>query len=99
MPYFAYKIHPYRENFVNNATDAEMEIVSQHFEYLKDLLGKKELLMAGRTNEGEFGIAIFDCTDELRAKEITENDPAVKQGIFIAEVYPFSLALYRNLEK
>ena len=99
MPYFAYKIRPYRDNFVESATEDEIKIVSEHFEYLKDLLEKKELLMAGRTSGGEFGIAIFECHDQARAKEITDNDPAIKNGIFIAEVYPFSIALYRNLEK
>ena len=97
MPHFAYKISPCRENFVNSATEAEKKIVGRHFEYLKELMEKKELLMAGRTAKGEFGIAIFECTAE-RAREITDNDPAIKQGIFIAELYPFSLALYRNLE-
>lgn len=97
MPYYSYVIKPYREDFVGNATEEEAAIVGEHFEYLKNLLGTKELVMAGRTDMGEFGIAIFECEDEAHAIRLAENDPAISKGIFIAQIYPFHIALFRNI--
>jgi uncharacterized protein YciI len=97
MPHFSYLIKPYRENFVGTVTNSEAEVISEHFAYLQELLAKKELVMAGRTHGAEFGIAIFECADIERAKEISANDPAVKAGVFIAEVFPFSIALWRDM--
>ena len=98
MPYYSYVIKPYRENFVDTITDEESRIVSEHFEYLKRLLETKELIMAGRTDKGEFGIAIFECDDEQHARRLTENDPAIKSGVFIPKLYRFHIALFRDIK-
>jgi uncharacterized protein YciI len=98
MPYFSYLIKPYREDFVGSATDEEAAIVGKHFEYLQSLLEQKVLVMAGRTDMGEFGIGIFECESIEKMREISANDPAVKNGVFIAEVYPFHIALWRDIK-
>lgn len=97
MPYFVYVIKPSRENFIDTITEEESAIVGEHFDYLKDLLDRKILYLAGRTAGAEFGIGIFDCDSEEVFKSIAEKDPAVVKKVFTAEYYPFSLALYRNL--
>jgi len=98
MPHFIYVVKPPRENFPETITDEEAKIISEHFYYLKDLLEKKVVFFVGRTSGGDFGICVMECESLEKAKEITANDPAVKNGIFSAETYPFDLALYRNLD-
>jgi len=82
-------------------TEKDIEIVSVHFNYLKDLLAKEILFLAGRTvhepmTEKDFGIAILEVDSEEEARTIMENDPAVKGGIMTAELSEFSLALFKN---
>jgi uncharacterized protein YciI len=58
------------------------------------------VLLAGRTsttNTGSFGIIVFSAADDTAARAIMENDPAVKEGVFKAELYPFRVALMHTL--
>ena len=96
--YFAYKIVPYRPNFASSATDEEKLIDGKHFNYLKSLLEKNILVHAGRTDKGEFGLAIFECGTMEEAQTLTKNDPAVKAGIFIPEVFEYYVALNRGIK-
>ena len=43
----------------------------------------------------DMGIAILETDTMEEAAEIMTNDPAVKGGIMSAELFEFSLALYR----
>jgi len=97
--YFAYKIVPYRPNFAGTATDEEKLVVGKHFNYLKELLEKNILVHAGRTDGGDFGLAIFECGSMEEAQELTKNDPAVKAGIFIPEVFEYYVALHRDVKE
>lgn len=76
-------------------TDADNEIVERHFSVLQDLQKQGKLILAGRTThdgEDSFGIVILKG-DEREARVIMENDPAVKEGIMTAELYPYRVAL------
>lgn len=98
MPHFIYVVKPPRDNFPETITDEEAKIVSEHFYYLKNLLEQKVVIFAGRTSGGDFGICVFECESMEKADAITANDPAIMNGIFSAETFPFELALYRNPE-
>ncbi len=87
---------PVRETFLEDATPEELEIVERHFEYLKDLLGKDRLILAGRCQDGPPGIVVFEAEDTGAACVVMENDPAVKAGVFTAELRPYSVALMRE---
>jgi uncharacterized protein YciI len=81
------------------ATPEEEEIVGRHFAYLKDLTEKGVMILMGRTqnnDESTFGIAIFEAEDEAAARTIMEHDPAVKNGIMTATLYPYKVALMRK---
>ena len=84
---------PPRDGFAENATPEESAKVMEHFEYLKQLHAKKIVLMAGRTEDARFGIALPKTETEQEAQEILDNDPAVKAKVFTADLLPFSLAL------
>lgn len=93
ISHFIYIIKPHKENFAERATPEENEIMSKHFVYLKDLMEKGLLVLAGPETSGKFGIAIFKADSLEHAKELTANDPAVKNGIVTAEIYPFKISL------
>ncbi|WP_113929073.1 YciI family protein [Bacillus sp. P14.5] len=85
-----------------NWTDKENETVARHFRYLSRLLDEKALVMAGKTKGLEpstFGIVIFEAETEEEAQSIMNQDPAVKEGIMTAELFPFQVALMQDLRQ
>ena len=81
--YFCYKLNLSPRLYNDDDwTEKDIEIVGIHFNYLKDLLEKKILFMAGRTvhnpmTEKDFGIAILEVDTEEEASSIMKNDPAI----------------------
>lgn len=83
-----------------NWTEEESQTVGVHFNYLKNMMEAGKLVLAGRTvnmpmTDKDMGIAILETDTMEEAAEIMANDPAVKSGIMTAELFEFSLALYR----
>ncbi len=77
-------------------TDAEAQCVGRHFHYLKDLTEQGVMILVGRSlndDEHTIGIAVFRAGTEDAAREIMQNDPAVKEGVMSAELMPFKVAL------
>ena len=72
------------------------EIVNQHFNYLKDLLEKGVLVMAGRFLDVLFGLAMIEVNSRDEAISIMQNDPAVKANVFHAELNQWRIALRRE---
>jgi uncharacterized protein YciI len=99
-PQYLYKIQPTRPEMLSaGPTEQEADIVSQHFNYLKDLQEKGVVLLAGRTlntDESSFGIIIFEADTEEAAQTIVDNDPAVHQGVMHAELFPYRIALMKG---
>ena len=93
---YVYVVKPPRATFVDDATEAETATVSRHFSYVEDLVASGIGVLVGRTEAGEFGIVIFEAVDDGEAKEIADNDPAVKEGLFTVELFPFRIALQRS---
>jgi uncharacterized protein YciI len=98
MPQFLYKLEPTRPGMlVEGPTAREAEIVGAHFNYLQGLTGQGIVLMAGRTltrDERTFGIVVFVAESEARAAEIMAGDPAVRDGVMRAELFPYQVALW-----
>ena len=87
------------EMLTEGSTPEEDAVVSRHFAYLKDLTEKGVMILMGRTqnaDESTFGIAIFEAENEIAAKKIMENDPAVAEGVMTATLYPYKIALMRK---
>ena len=70
------------------------EKISEHFRYLQSLLKDGILTMAGRFSEVLIGLVMIETDSREAAHEIMKNDPAVKAGIFHAELYPWNIALH-----
>ncbi len=97
---FLYIIRPTRPAMLaEGSTEREAAIVSQHFNYLKDLTQKGIVLLAGRTlntDESSFGIIIFEADSEEAAQALVAGDPAVQQGVMHAELFPYRVALMQG---
>ncbi len=96
MRHFLYRIQPTRVDMLVQSTPEEDTIVEQHFGYLQDLTRQGVVLHAGRTlitGEASFGIIIFVAEDEAAARALVHNDPAVRQGVMRAELFPYRVAL------
>lgn len=96
MNEYIYFVTPVRETFLDDATSEELEVVEHHFEYLKDLLAKGQVILAGRCQDGPNGIVVFEAESDAAARELMENDPAVKACVFTAELHPYRVALLRG---
>ena len=78
------------------ATPEEGVLVSQHFNHLKALVESGVVILAGRTlntDTSSFGIVIFNADSEDAARALMNDDPAVRGGIFSAELFPYRVAL------
>ena len=85
----------------SNWTDVENKIVEEHFDQLKSLLGEGKLVLAGRTLNADstgFGIVILEVESEEEARKLMNSDPAVREGIMTAELFPYRVALIRSAE-
>jgi uncharacterized protein YciI len=98
MEHFIYRITPTRLGMLTDGpTERESAIAEQHFDYLQRLTEAGTVLMAGRTlnaDERTFGIVVFAAASPEQAAEVVENDPAMRQGIMRAELFPYRIALW-----
>lgn len=80
-------------------TEQDHQVVSRHFDALQRLLAEGRLILAGRTlGEGEncFGLVILEAQSTEEARQLMESDPAVREGIMTAILYPYRVALLRG---
>src|SRR6266436_636535 len=94
---YLYKIQPTRlEMLTQGPTADEATLVAQHFAYLQGLAAQGIVVLAGRTlnaDERAFGIVVFRAASEETARDVMNNDPAVKNGVMRAELYPYRIAV------
>jgi len=98
---YLYKIQPIRDGMLKTgATEEEKRIVGEHFSYLQELIGKGGVLVvAGRTlntDNSSFGIDAFRASSDDEARGIMLEDPAVKNMVFRAELYPYRISLLKE---
>jgi len=94
---FLYKLVPTRADMLSDGlTDRENEVVAEHFAYLSELVARGVVRLAGRTtntDSSSFGIVILEAADEEAARRIMFADPAVKENVLAARLFPFRIAL------
>lgn len=96
MPQFLYRIRPARPGFLSAPTPAEIGLVEEHFRYLQELVRRNVVLLAGRTlneDSSTFGIVLFEAPSEVDARAVMQEDPAVRAGVFSAELFPYQITL------
>jgi len=93
---YLYRVQPTRPGFLIESTPEEDGIVGDHFRYLESLAQRDTVLLAGRTlntDETSFGIVVFVAESEDDARRIVDADPAVRAGVFRADLFPYRIAL------
>ncbi len=96
---FIYIVKPTRLAMLSEGpTEKESAILSQHAAYVKELSMQGVVELAGRTqnaDETTFGLVIFKAESQDAAQQIMLEDPAVRQGVMKASLYPYQVA-YRS---
>jgi len=78
-------------------TAAEAATTKAHFDYLQALTRRGVVHLAARTltaDETTFGIVILSVESEDEARRIVREDPAVRDGVMHAELFPCRVALW-----
>ncbi|MDD1669144.1 MAG: YciI family protein [Methanomicrobiales archaeon] len=86
---FIETLRPKRENFIATMTPEEKAVMGEHFAYNRRLFEEGKILFGGAATDGAIGIICLRVGSEREAREIFENDPAVKEGIGYPELHPF----------
>jgi uncharacterized protein len=90
MRYFLYKLIPPRPTFPEDMTDAEGELMQEHFNYWKNLVDRRIAIVYGPVSDpkGVYGIAIIETEDGTSVHDIRINDPAIKHNVgFKSEIH------------
>lgn len=95
--YALVRLTPGRPRLLETMTPAEREIVEQHFEYLLALRDRDIVVHAGRTTDPTrlWGIVVMRAS-EPEARRLMSEDPAIRAGIHVSEVFPYSIAIDRK---
>lgn len=100
MQEFLYKLQLVRGDMLQTGpTEHERAVVAEHFAYLQDLTAKGTIILVGRTlntDENAMGLAIFRAESEVEASRIMNSDPAVKNNVMTATLYPFKIVLHEK---
>ena len=100
MAQYLYKLTASRVGMLTSGPDErEATALAAHTEYLQGLLQGGTAILFGRTqttDESTFGLVIFDADTTVEARTVMENDPCVRTGVMVAELYPFSVAGLRG---
>lgn len=81
-----------------NWVKADEAVVGQHFQRLVKYKQEGIVILAGRTqyetnNPDMMGLVIFPAKDKKEALQFMMDDPAVKNGIMLAKVHPYAIAI------
>lgn len=82
-----------REGWPENMTPDEERIMSEHYQYLLDLVAKKKIFLAGPVLDPVFGLIVLRASTEQEAREIMDNEPSVVQGVHTYELHPMRVSL------
>ena len=96
MPHYLYLIHPLRDEFFGQPTEAEEAAMAAHFDYLKQGTQAGTVLLAGPCLDDTFGLVVFQAADDDAARAFMYNDPSVQANVMMAELHPFRVSLMGN---
>lgn len=75
-----------RPTWPEDMTAAEDKVMTEHFHYLKELVRKKKVLMAGPVFDFKFGLIVLDVVNREEAENIISADPSVVAGLHTYEI-------------
>ncbi len=97
---WCYLIRPARADLLETATADEGAKMGEHFAYLKSETAKGNVIFAGPClDDTHLGIVLFYADSPVSATAFMEADPAVKAGVFTADVHPIAPSLIRERDR
>jgi len=94
MPEYLYLIHPFRNDFFEQASPEDDVVMEEHFQYLKKATEAGIVLLAGPCLDQTFGIIVFRAENDELARTFMLNDPSVKKNVMMAELHPLHISLH-----
>ena len=82
-----------RQGWPDNMTSDEERIMTEHYEYLKNLTAQGKVLMAGPVLNDVFGLIVLEVNSKEEANSILEIEPSIVQGIHTYEIAPMKASL------
>lgn len=82
-----------REGWPENMTPEEEKVMTDHFYYLKDLVKKKKVYLAGPVFDPVFGLIILSVDSEAEARELMDKEPSVAAGVHTYEMHEMRASL------
>jgi len=65
--------------------------LKEHFKYMLSLYTEGTIKFAGPFMDDSGGAVVFEAENENDAKAVVAGDPAVRSGVFVAELHPWGL--------
>jgi uncharacterized protein YciI len=75
---------------------ASQQPLKEHGQYLLSLYEKGTLKSGGPFMDDRGGAAVIEAADVTAAEQIIDQDPAVKNRIFLYELHPWGLVRWDN---
>lgn len=97
MNQYLYTVEATRIGMLQETNEEEKAVLPDHNAYVHQLIADKIVYFAGATTNRDsqhFGIVFFQAEDEDAAREIMQNDPAVKNRIMRGCLYPHRMSLW-----
>ena len=89
------ELHGTRDGWPDNMTPKEEQIMSEHYQYIKDLTLKGKVLMAGPVS-GKFGMIVLAAYSAEEARGIMDNEPSVVAGVHSYTMSQMAVSLTAN---
>jgi uncharacterized protein YciI len=71
----------------------EQAAIGEHFAFLKAMLERGDLVLAGPRLDAAFGLGVFYAESLEAAQKLIASDPVVVKGVFGAEVAEMRVSL------
>lgn len=82
-----------REGWPDDMSDEETRIMQEHARYVRTLVAKKKVLLAGPVLEHVFGLMVLRVADRAEAEAIMSQEPSVVQGVHTCRMRPMEASL------
>ena len=94
---FTYVLRPaFDQAFMQRATERDLCVFEEHGKWLEAGFAEGRVRFAGRCYDGPFGMVVIEADDEPGARSLMEQDPSVREGVQMAELYPFQTFISRE---
>ena len=98
---YLYTVQVGRIGMLTAPTAEEIRLTTAHRAYMQELTEKGAGIFGGAVrgiqDSRHFGLFVFQAQDDNVARQIVDNDPAVKARLMRACLYPYRIALW-NIE-